>query len=281
MIFITIIILVQNKDTATKEKNICSSTHEDIEKYNEMFSEEELKWIDENKNKTLTVGIAKDYIPIEYMDEEGNPKGIGVEILRKVSGITGLKFKLYDNIENETWSELLESFKSKKIDLLSAVSGTEARSTYMQFSTPFIETTLVVLGHRSNFEVLTGIQAIDNGTVAIPKGYWIVETIKKQNPNIDIILVDNMQQAMKYVNNKKADYAVCEIPIFTYYKEQGLYSNLKIVGELEDKNKIRIGVQKDSQYLLSIIDKIIMNIERDQIYEKALIMPKTNKKKKD
>ena len=150
----------------------------------------------------------------------------------------------------------------------------------MQFSTHYIETTLVVLGHRNNFEVITGINSIDNGTFAIPRGYWIEETVQKQSPNTGIILVDNMQQALKYVNNKKADYAVCEIPIFTYYKEQGLCNNLKIVGELEGKNQISIGIQKDSKYLLSIIDKTIMNIERDEIYEKALVMPKTNKKEK-
>lgn len=278
--FINFIILSQNRDEKIKDIYIEPTTYQDVYKSKLIFTDKELDWIEENKERPIIVGAAKDYTPVEYVNGKGNPKGIGIEVLREVSEITGLSFKLYENVMNEKWAELLESFKDKKIDILPAVSYTEERSKYMKFSSSYIDTTLVILSYKSNFEVIPGLDAVNNGTFVIPKGYWIKDIIEKQKPNINIILVDNMEQVLKYVNNKKADYAVCEIPIFTYYKDQGLYSNLRIVGEIDEKNQIRIAVQKDSECLISIIDKVIQQIDDDELYEKALVLPKTNKKEK-
>lgn len=280
LLIIAIILAINNKQGLEKEIYIYPSISKDKNKVDSVFTDEELKWIDSNKDKYFIVGIAKDYIPIEYLDEQRNPKGIGIEVLKKVSDFTRLKFKVYEDIEKNNWGDTIECFKDRKIDILPAVSFTEERESYMIFSDPYIETTLVILGHKNNYKVINGINNIENETIAIPRGYWIIETVKNQNPKADIVLVDNMQQALKSVNNKKADYAICEIPIFTYYKEQDLFMNLKIMGEVGEKNCIRLGVKKEYKNLVSIINKTISNINRDEIYEKALVIPKTNNKEK-
>ncbi|GMQ59676.1 hypothetical protein AN1V17_40760 [Vallitalea sediminicola] len=241
-----------------------------------IFTKEELDWIESNKNTVFNVGLAIDYAPIEYLDKKGNPKGLGTEILRKVNEITGLKFKLYDNIKNETWDDMLNNIYRGKVDILSTVSNTKKRNKGILFTKPYIETTLVILGHKDNLIVCNDLKALCDKNLVCMKGYFLVDDLLIDNPNANITLVKNTEKAIKYVNNKKADYTICEIPLYTYYKEQDIYRNIRIIGEIKDKNPIMVGVRKGLEPLSDIINKTIENINQNEIYEKALVIPNTS-----
>lgn len=277
---ISILVLVENRKKEVGTICISPCNFQELLPSNTLYTDKEIQWLIKNQSRAFIVGIAKDYTPIEYFSSTNCPKGIGIEVLRKISQQTGLKFQVYENNQNETWAEILESFRIHKIDILSAVSFTDKRSDFINFSTPYIETTLVIIGHKKNSRVLNGLANTGTSTFAIPKGYWINDVVFEQNPKTHIVYVDNMSQALHAVNSQKADYTVCEIPIFTFYKEQQLYHNLKIVGELKDKNSIMLGTQKDEKTLLSIMNKTMLHMDHDELYENALVMPQTKRQEK-
>jgi signal transduction histidine kinase len=246
-----------------------------------LFTQEEQEWIKAQQNTIFYVGVAQDYIPIEYLDENGRPRGMGIELLRKVHQLTGLTFKLYPNSKNETWEEILQSTVAHRIDVLSTVSFTQDRQEHLEFSVPYMETTQVIVGDKNETQLFGDVAQIKgNSTFAVPRGYWFLDIIKREVPQAGIIEVDNMEEALRYVIEKKADYTVCEIPVFTYYKEQGLYKDIKIVGELKEKNQIFIGVRKDCRQLIPIINKVIQHINYDEIYETSMVIPKDDRGEK-
>ncbi|WP_113672395.1 ATP-binding protein [Vallitalea guaymasensis] len=281
---ISIILSIATFNQPKKHEDIFINSNNIEGKQNlrkDIFTQKELEWIEYNKNKIFKVGLAIDYAPIEYIDKKGNPKGLGTEILRKVNEITGLKFRLYDNIENETWDDMLNNIYSGKIDILSTVSNTEKRSKGILFSKPYIETTLVILGHKDNVIVCNDLKALIDKKFVCMKGYFLADDLLLDNPDTNITLVKNTEEAIKYVNNKKADYTICEIPLYTYYKEKDIYKNIRIIGEIKEKNPIMVGVRKGLEPLVDIVNKTIENINQNEIYEKALVIPnESNSEKK-
>ncbi|QUH28804.1 ATP-binding protein [Vallitalea guaymasensis] len=281
---ISIILSIATFNQPKKHEDIFINSNNIEGKQNlrkDIFTQKELEWIEYNKNKIFKVGLAIDYAPIEYIDKKGNPKGLGTEILRKVNEITGLKFRLYDNIENETWDDMLNNIYSGKIDILSTVSNTEKRSKGILFSKPYIETTLVILGHKDNLIVCNDLKALTDKKLVCMKGYFLADDLLLDNPDTNITLVKNTEEAIKYVNNKKADYTICEIPLYTYYKEKDIYRNIRIIGEIKEKNPIMVGVRKGLEPLVDIVNKTIENINQNEIYEKALVIPnESNSEKK-
>lgn len=242
--------------------------------YDGLWTQEEYQWIEENRDRHFVFATAKDYIPLEYLNETG-PQGVGVNILILVSKATGLKFKLYDNNSNEDWHELISNFKKDKIDILPTVSYSNERTSFLDFTNPYIETSLAIIGHKDNYYPLT-LGRIEN-SVAIPKEYWLNDYLRKKRKDIEIYPVKDTQEAFDAVNKKLAAYTIAELPLFTYYRESAANKNLRIVGQIEEKNPIMLGVQKDLPILTSIINKVIDNMDKNQFIQASIVMPqKTN-----
>lgn len=277
-VLIFIVIFIKAYDGNNKYDEVFIEGNENIRR--DIFTAEQLKWIDAHKDTIFKVGLAKDYVPIEYLNENGDLKGLGTEVLRKVHEFTGLKFKLYENIQNETWDDMLNNIYTKKIDILPTVSFTKKRAENIIFSKPYIETTLVILGHKDNSKVANNLKILRDETFVAAKGYWTVDNLLMENSNSKITLVKNAKEAIKYIDEKKADYTICEIPVYTYYTEQNIYRNIKIIGEIKNKNPIMVGVREGLEPLCDIINETIENINQDELYEKALVIPKTNYKEK-
>lgn len=246
-----------------------------------LFTREEQAWIQTQRDTVFYVGVAQDYVPIEYLDDGGSPRGMGIELLKKVHQLTGLTFKLYPDSKRETWEEILQSTIAQRIDVLSTVSFTPGRGEYLEFSLPYMETTQVIVGDKDATQLFRDVAQIKgDSTFAVPRGYWFLDTIERKIPQAGIIEVENMEEALEYVTKKKADYTVCETPVFTYYKEQGLYKDIKIVGELEEKNQIFIGVRKGHRQLIPIVNKVIQHINSDEIYETSMVIPRNHSAEK-
>ncbi|WP_159434349.1 ATP-binding protein [Peptoclostridium litorale] len=237
------------------------------------FTDKELEWIREHKESKIRIGVAQDYVPVEYIDSNGIQRGLGSGMLKKISEETGLEFELYYNNENETWEEILQSMWAGRIDLLPLVSYTEERSRYLQFSKPYTEFTQVVVSRKEKKCFISDLSRLTEGVFAVPRGYWFLDLIKSQNPAIDIVEVKSMKEALEYVSKGRADYTICEIPVYTYYKEQGIYDGIRIVGEFKEKNKAAMATSKEFEGMIPIINKVIENLNYDEIYENALVFP--------
>ena len=79
------------------------------------------------------------------------------------------------------------------------------------------------------------------------------------------------------VNKGQADFTICELPVYTYYDELGRYKNIKIAGELKDKNEIYIGARKEFSAIIPIINKVINDTDSYELYEKVMVMPEDSR----
>src|SRR5947207_15782299 len=93
----------------------------------------------ENSKDTLIVGMELKYPPFEMTDEQGNPKGVSVDMANALGRYLGKKIV----IQNIAFDGLIPSLKSGKIDLIiSSMTATTERTQSIDFSDPYLKTGL-------------------------------------------------------------------------------------------------------------------------------------------
>lgn len=246
------------------EKN--SKGYFKLNKQRARLTKEEENWL--AKQTTIRMGINKSWMPVEFLDENGQEQGINIDINDLVEQRTGINFsyKVFDN-----WQQMLEALKQQKIDILGSATETQARKAHILFSDSYWDMPWVVIhqkqrGERQNIEDFYGRE------LAIVKGYHLIDKIRLEHPNITLRVVDNHEEGLLAVQNGVVDGFIENIASASeLIRRESLFTlTMSVVEDLNiDKNSYAI--RKDWPKLQSIINKGLATIsatERKQIYER-------------
>lgn len=256
-----------------------------LEKAKAKVTEEELfklkkKWMDEkvylnssniyltqieqsylNNKKEITMCVNPDWVPFEKINENKEHEGIAADLIAIISKKLNIDIKL---IPTKTWEESLEFSKNKKCDILSFLNETPKRKEWLNFTNTIFKDPNVIVGRIETNEIkdLSKVKA----SIALPKGTAMYERFEKDFPNMMIIPVNSEEEAFTLVEQKKADLTLRSLIITAYtIKEQGLF-NLKILHQPKNyENFLRIGVIKDEEILVEILNKAIEQITSNEI----------------
>lgn len=224
------------------------------------LTDEEKKWLLEDG--TAIIGIAKDYLPIDYYDN-GEFKGIEGNIINEVSKMTGIKFK-YDY---DSFDVLEQKLYRGEIDVLN-VAKTEERMKKIIYNEPFFKERDIIVGRKEEKDV-KDIFGLDGKSVAVIKGFWQNESLEKNLINVRIVETKNIQESMSLVNDGKVDYFIENPTVVKYYIEDSQYYNLVEKGTTSTDSYSYFGVSKDKPGLASIINKVLPMIDIDEMSKKG------------
>jgi two-component system, NarL family, sensor histidine kinase EvgS len=231
------------------------------------FTKEELAWI--KANPKIKISGDPLWPPYSFYDEKNNYIGIIPDLVKEV--FSNIDIKL-DYVKTNSWADTLSLSKEKKIDLIDAISYSNERSEYLNFSNKYIGAEIVIIANNRNDNYVNSFGTITHKKIATVKGYSIIEDIKHDFPQIkNIIEYDNSLEGLKELSNSQIDYFILDIPTFEYYSKSYSLSNLKIVGPAGYNYKYGFAVAKENTQLLSILNKLLGNIsiqKKDEIYRK-------------
>ncbi len=231
------------------------------------FSQNEKKWM--KSHPVVFAGGSQDWAPFGFVDQNGQYKGIANDYLKLISEKTSLTFK----ISIDQWSNNLQKIKNKEIDLIGAAYFSEARSQYVNYSTPYLE----ILNYffiRDDLDI-KNLQDLNGKRVAIPRGNVEIEIIKKHFPKIQIIIVNNFGDAIDSVLENRADILFDSYATLTYaLKNEGVSTIIPFKSTRQiGKNPIHMISRNDEPELASIIKKalnVITEKEKRFIHDKWL-----------
>ncbi|BES66311.1 hypothetical protein SANA_27500 [Gottschalkiaceae bacterium SANA] len=225
----------------------------------------------------IRVGFISEYMPIEFVDEGGNPQGLGIEYLKEITELTGIQFVYDPKVKNQSWKQVLEDFQSKDLDLLTCVTVTEDRKEWMLFTRPYSSHTIAIVGEVNDPKVMSRASDLEGSFVAVTEGYWMNDYLRNVSEEIQILSVSDQREAFRAVETQRADYMIVEIPVFSYQQAYYGYDRLKIVGELEKNALMQMAVQPNQTVLASILNKCIEIIDQDRLAERAMVVPQSNR----
>jgi len=152
--------------------------------------------------KTLRVGMELAYPPFEMSDKEGKPSGVSVDFAKALGASMGRKVV----IENIAWDGLIPSLKTGKIDLIiSSMTITEERKKSIDFSVPYAQSSLAILGNKKVGIASISDLNIKGRKVAVKKGSTGHLYARDHLQNAEMLVFDKESACVLEVVQGKAD----------------------------------------------------------------------------
>jgi diguanylate cyclase (GGDEF)-like protein len=209
--------------------------------------------------------VDPDWEPFEVISPSGQHEGIAADLLRLVADRAGLGLEL---VPTRDWYESIAASKAKQCTLLSFLNQTKNRDEWLLFTEPLFTDSNVFITREEHPFILD--PAILSGeSIALPSGTSMEERIRRDYPNLRVIITDSEKSAIDLVSTRQASMTLRSLIVAAYtIRKEGLF-NLKIAGQMPNyTNNLRIGILRDQPRLRDILNKSIATItptERGQI----------------
>jgi len=198
---------------------------------------------------------------------DGKLVGISVDYWKLIAKKAGIN---YEFMIKPSWMSVLKAVEYADADIALGAGKTKDREKYAVFTKPFVSFPLVI-ATRNDVGFIPNITFLQNKVVAVGKGYTAEALLKKHYPNLNIISVSSIDEALKMVREGKVYAAIDILPVIAYKINKYQYDNLKISGQLDINFPVRFMVNKNEKELVPILNKAIDTItfkEREDIYKK-------------
>lgn len=222
------------------------------------LTREEMAWI--LANPVVTVGIDRDFAPIEYLDEKGRYIGVTADFLRLIESKTGLKFKIE---QSHTWEESISLVRAGKINMLGAAVSSPRREAFMNFTLPYARLSGVIIV-RKNIKEPMSLGKLKGMKVAVVHNYIWKDILETDYPDLKIDPVPDIETALKKVSFGMVDAMVGYMATASHHSERLGISNLRVSGETLAIMDISFGVNKEIEPLRAILDKVLAATTEDR-----------------
>lgn len=212
------------------------------------FTAAEQEYIKQHREVRVVIvgGIA----PLEFIDEHGEPKGIAVELYKRISELTGLKF-VYEK-------ERLASFEADKIadmgiDLMQVVPSQYLAGEFQGYaaSPPLISCKTVLYVRKD-----LGTEKLENKIFGGNYGRPLPKGIKEDQ----VKYYWGREDSIQAVDSGEADFGYGNEYSVSYYIVRNGYRNVNIIPmKTESRDYVSIYLNPDER-LHSIINKALASI---------------------
>jgi len=203
-------------------------------------------------NPAVSIGFMTDFDPFSF-EVSGNLKGYTVSLLELITKKTGLKFRH----EKGSWSNLLNSFQTGKIDSLADISYTQERQNYTLFSEEYNRIPTVVFV-RDDFGQYEGLQNLAGKKIGVKKDIFFMPKLSKKL-KAHFIQYDTQEEMVNDLSFGNIDAVINALNSGNNIIKKSALTNIRIAGELKIDERIsedlRFGIRKDMPELRSIINK--------------------------
>lgn len=188
--------------------------------------------------------------PFIYRDKQGQWVGLNVDVLARISRMTGLQFVYHEAPSTQASLELLRSGEAQ---MNTTLAENPERKLFLNFTYSFGGNTWVFVV-RAGEPSPDSLAAMSGQVLALPARHALEGEIRRHYPDIQLRLVDTYAQARELVESGQA-YA-------TIQNEAGAYlfpsEALKVGRGVEGKwSPDRFSVIKTQPELLSILNKAL------------------------
>ena len=241
---------------------------------NKLFTKKQINYL--NSKKELALCIDPTWMPFEKLDENTNHTGISKEYFDIFRRNLPIPIRL---IKTSNWTETLEYMKDKKCDILSLAMVSEERKEYMNFSSSYINTPLV-LTTKIDVSFIDDIKSLSNKKLGIVKGYIYEKLLKQRYPYLDFVSVKNTDDGFEKVIKGELFGFISSLSTAAYKFEERYVGQLKIAAKFHEKLNLSMAFRKDEPILVEIFETLLSHIpesKRQDIYNKYVAISYENR----
>ncbi len=211
-------------------------------------------------NNSFSLGIEHQWRPVEYLDKNGDLKGITADYMEHFSKELKLNFL---TAKEYSWSEAFDALKEGKIDVMSGVVANPERAKQMLFTDPYFEIHTVIVIHKDSLNV-GSLDDLQTKKMAVVRGYIVYDSITNEYPDANITQIDSVLDGLKLVDSGEVDAFIGTLPVIMYEKNKHKLDRLFVAGYVPYKYHLSIAVRKGLEPLVSILNKTMAKMDEGQ-----------------
>ena len=244
-IFLTTILLVINLFSQDIDTNI-------------ELTKQEKEFIEKTH---FNVAITKNWYPISFEGDKDKALGISSEFWEII--VNKLNLKTSNTFFN-SFDEQIKSFQSGKSDIIFSVGESESRKKFAYFSNEYLKFPISIVTKKDE-HFIENIDDIINKKIAVGNNFTAHNLLKEKYPNLDLVLVNNVEEGLNLVSKKEVFAFVDIKPILTYNIAKFAFKDLKVSGNSGIDFSLKIMVRKEYKDLIPIINKTIATIPASEV----------------
>ena len=199
--------------------------------------------------------------PFEFQDKQGVYAGMCQDYTNIIVERLHLQLTVVPGLD---WNEVLDGIRKKELDIISCISMTPERETYLAFTKPFITSPQVIFT-REEYPYISGLNGLQGKSVAAVKGYSITDILARDYPKLKLVLMDNTLEALHAVAVGQADAFVDTLAVGIYYIRKQNLANLKVAAPARvPPLEMRFGIRNDWRPLVPIVEKALDTITPEE-----------------
>ncbi len=227
------------------------------------LTSDEKAWL--KQHPVIRYGFDPLWAPIEYADDNGEHKGMSAAYMKIIGDLLGVDIK---PVASSSWKGAISMLNDRKLDVLPAAVATPERSRTMVFTETYLSIPISIFS-STNMSYLDDIGELYGKKVAVVKNYAITELLKRDHPNLELLLVENIEEGLNLVNRGEALAFIGNLIATSYYIGKDALHDIRIVGDTVYKNNLSVAIRNDWPEFVGIVQKAINVIpenEKNKIY---------------
>ncbi|MDM8525849.1 transporter substrate-binding domain-containing protein [Desulfococcaceae bacterium HSG8] len=230
-------------------------------------AEIERKWMGASSvqaKDTLVISMSANYEPLTFMNAEGQPAGILVDMWRVWAEKTGQKIKFLMGDWNDSVNNLIDGHSH----IHSGLFYSESRAERMDFSQPFYEAGSCFFYARKFAGEAESDPAFTGKKIGVALGSYHEEYLRKNYPKAEAVTFSKGEKAMKaLLNGDIAAFFSENLAVTTLSNRLGLSGEIITDNLILFTKQIHAGVLKGNDELLLLADKGLDAISNEELAE--------------
>ncbi|MCX8505885.1 MAG: transporter substrate-binding domain-containing protein [Alphaproteobacteria bacterium] len=209
----------------------------------------------------IRIATEGSYPPFNGKNTDGTLYGFDVELGNALCAEMQRKCEFIEQV----WEGIIPGLKEEKYDaIMAAMSITPERALEINFSDPYFDNSLIVVGHKGS--AVNTVEEIKNKTVGVQK-----ETVaaKFMSDNYgrdwDSKLFDTQDQVYENFIAGRIDYFICDFALVPDWIKD--HQDAVIVGKIQIEDHFGIAVRKEDKALLTNLNAALKNLRSNGRYD--------------
>jgi len=211
------------------------------------------------KKKRITMCIDPNWMPFEA-NEKGRHTGMTADYIQLMQQAIGIPIEF---IPTTTWTESIEMGMARKCDIFALVMETPERRSYLDFTTPYFKTPLVI-ATQLHVSRISDIRDVADRRIGIAKGYAYGELLRKKYPDMQLIDTDSVTDGLNRVEKGTLFGFIGTHAALGYHIQKTYFGQLKIAGKFNEIWELGVGTRNDEPLLKSVFNKAIAAIPEEE-----------------
>ncbi len=213
--------------------------------------------------KTYIMAANCEWPPLEFVDENGEITGFEMELLEKLSEVTGYNFEP----KNVAWDGIFAGLANGAYDgVASGVSVTEERKKTLAFSDPILTVKQSIIVLESNDMPPTSVEELATYKVGVQIGTTGDILLQDSGVDVDIKSYDSIALAVEDLLNGNLEAVVLDSVVAGEYviTNKAFADKLKISGTSDkDLEPIAMAFLKENVELVNIVNKGLKELQEN------------------